>query len=802
MRSILLVLAGVGVGSLAAMVLLSSGSLKNQAMLVGDAYRDGPMPSPAAPSGSFGEGGGEERKALSGLMGAKKPREKAARGNLEELFAQDTAVLGAGGIGASGYGAGGGGVGLGMVGKRGVMKTVEVTNNLSSAPRVRAWFPETFLFDPLVVTDAEGRASVDVTVPDRLTTWRVLALAHARDGAQAGTTASFLGTLPTYVDPVVPSFLRVGDEVRLPVQIVNTTTTDANASLQVEAVSASWTGASSTVRIAGGSSRVEYGTLKATQAGTATVRATLGDRDAVAREIQVRPVGRPIAVRRTGTLGAPRTLSLELPANVDPATVRARLVVHPGASSLLHGELGTVLHRGGPAEDAYALLLAGRASELLRSLGETPDAEAMRTLSMIATQRVVRHARNPDAAQAALLAEAAFAHPGNPVLERLGERLSAMVAEAQRPDGTCSGATGWTVQRLLVATTECIAAVQAGAQASELAAQRATLTTLRASGAFERLASHVQDGYTAAAILASGAVRGPVAEKLREVLRGAAQKAEDGTWTLPVDGNVVRADGLSPSTVEAAALAVLALGDDDKALRADLGAIVLSNYASMRGWGDGRANRHALRAALALLKDAPVRDVKLTFALDDKAFGDGSITAKDARDPFVFQGLVPGAQGAHRWTITADPPMPGLSFALDVEAYVPWSAGDAPRGIELTVSTPAKASVGAALPVTLEAAAPAGVALTVRQELPAGVQPDRPSLDALVSSEAISSFDVQDGAIVFEVPPLVPGKLLRLTWKAVPTLAGTLQSGATSIRAQNATAVASWAPPTTWKVTP
>ena len=36
----------------------------------------------------------------------------------------------------------------------------------------RAWFPETFLFAPRVVTDATGKASLSVRVPDRLTTWR------------------------------------------------------------------------------------------------------------------------------------------------------------------------------------------------------------------------------------------------------------------------------------------------------------------------------------------------------------------------------------------------------------------------------------------------------------------------------------------------------------------------------------------------------------------------------------------------------------------------------------------------------
>ena len=106
----------------------------------------------------------------------------------------------------------------------------------------RAWFPETFLFEPLVVTDAAGKAEVRVRVPDRLTSWRVLALAHSRSGAQGGAIARFLGTLPTYVDLVVPDTLVNGDEVRLPIQIVNTTESAVTTSLELTATNATVSG--------------------------------------------------------------------------------------------------------------------------------------------------------------------------------------------------------------------------------------------------------------------------------------------------------------------------------------------------------------------------------------------------------------------------------------------------------------------------------------------------------------------------------------------------------------------------------
>ncbi len=181
----------------------------------------------------------------------------------------------------------------------------------------RAWFPETFLFEPLVVTDAHGEAVVPVRVPDRLTTWRVLALAHSRTGQQAGAVASFLGTLPTYVDPIVPKHLVIGDRVRLPVQLVNTTTGAVAGALSLGVEGASLaTGAGGARTIPAGSSLVDYAELDANRAGDAKLRAQFAATtataagDAVIRSIEVEPAGRPVDLARSGTLAAPRTLHI------------------------------------------------------------------------------------------------------------------------------------------------------------------------------------------------------------------------------------------------------------------------------------------------------------------------------------------------------------------------------------------------------------------------------------------------------------------------------------------------------------
>ena len=422
----------------------------------------------------------------------------------------------------------------------------------------RSWFPETFLFEPLIVTDDHGSASVKVLVPDRLTTWHVLALAHARNGAQAGATASFLGTLPAYVDPVVPPFLLAGDEVRLPVQIVNTTDKPVSGNFHMNAENATLTAKGGALSIPAQGSLTEYATLRTGAPGTATVTAGLGATDAVKKTVEVLPAGRPVTTAKAGTLAAPRAFDIAAPADADPVSARVRLQVFPGALALLRSELAVAVGRGGVAEDAYALLLAGRAPELLQMLGEKADPEAVRTLALLIGQRVIRHGRSPDVATATLLAEAALAHPDRPVLARLGERMVQTLAGLQRPDGSFGGATGWTLQRLLVTTADAVRAVSAS-NATPAAKQRAHNVRVRAMGMVERNFARIDDPYTAAALLAAGLVDGPLADKLRDLVMKAIQPRDDGSKWLLLSPGVMRADGVEPSLMEATALAVLAL---------------------------------------------------------------------------------------------------------------------------------------------------------------------------------------------------------------------------------------------------
>jgi len=699
----------------------------------------------------------------------------------------------------------------------------------------RAWFPETFLFEPLIVTDDLGAATVPVRVPDRLTTWRVLALAHSRAGAQGGAVASFLGTLPTYVDPVVPAFLVQGDVVRLPIQTINTTAGDVLSSLELSAQNAtiqsfagqSFAGqraagrgsagpsaggqgdgatqrAASSVRtVPAQSSAIDFATLVADHAGTVKLRVALGGPaagasriDAVERTIDVHPVGRPVTHTRSGTLAAPRRFTTEPAPGADPSTDRVRLVVFPGALALLRSELAVSTARQGVADDAYALLLAGKARALLAALGDKPDPAVLRDLALVTCQRAIRAGRTLDVERAALLAGPALAHPGNPVLARLGERAVAYLAQNQRPDGTFAGATGWTLQRLLVVTAEATRAAGAD-QATSPARQRALAVAARATGAFARTADQVSDGFTAAAILASGAVTGELAVTLRKRVRGAIKTTADGAAYLEVGPGVVRADGTAPTPIEATALAVLALQGDATAPLADLGTTLLGAYSIERGWGDGRVNLVAMQAVLALFKTPLPTSVTVTLAMDGKPIVRGTLDGAKLRDVLALDGAAPGLAGSHEWELRAEPAVPGLGYSLAFDSWLPWDHQPVHEGLELALPAQVAAAVGKPFDLTVTAVAPSGIALHIQLALPAGAQVDRPTLEAHVAGGAIERFVAADGKLDLYVPALAPGKTFAMVTKVVPTLGGTLHSGASLIEAGPNQF---YVPPTIWTI--
>ena len=160
------------------------------------------------------------------------------------------------------------------------------------AARIRSDFRYTALWLGQLTTDADGRASFELELPDNATTWRAMARAVTTE-TQVGQGASeLLVTQPLLVRPALPRFLRVGDQVSLRTLVRNGTqeARDLVVTIEAEGVVLDADAAQSATVESGNSALFSW-PARALSEGTATIRfratATGGYGDAVELSLPV-----------------------------------------------------------------------------------------------------------------------------------------------------------------------------------------------------------------------------------------------------------------------------------------------------------------------------------------------------------------------------------------------------------------------------------------------------------------------------------------------------------------------------------
>lgn len=88
---------------------------------------------------------------------------------------------------------------------------------------IRDDYKATPLWAPHVVTNSEGRATIEVTMPDNLTRWVADARVVTKDTSLGVVETTVTSTLPLIVRPAVPRFFVVGDRTEL-VSVINNNT--------------------------------------------------------------------------------------------------------------------------------------------------------------------------------------------------------------------------------------------------------------------------------------------------------------------------------------------------------------------------------------------------------------------------------------------------------------------------------------------------------------------------------------------------------------------------------------------------
>lgn len=119
-----------------------------------------------------------------------------------------------------------------------VAKNGEDKNNRSDQAQVaapRSNFVDTPLWQPSLITGADGRGSVDVVLPDNLTTWRLSARAVSTETLVGDGTIEVISTKPLLVRPATPRFFIIGDETELSMVVNNNSDRDLDVQVKLEA---------------------------------------------------------------------------------------------------------------------------------------------------------------------------------------------------------------------------------------------------------------------------------------------------------------------------------------------------------------------------------------------------------------------------------------------------------------------------------------------------------------------------------------------------------------------------------------
>lgn len=107
------------------------------------------------------------------------------------------------------------------------------------------------VFSPSVKTDSNGRATVDVKLPDNLTRYRITAVSVDTGKRFGSSESTITAKQPLMVRPSAPRFMNFGDKIQLPVVVQNQTDKDMAVDVAVRATNAEMIGSVSPA-VAGG----------------------------------------------------------------------------------------------------------------------------------------------------------------------------------------------------------------------------------------------------------------------------------------------------------------------------------------------------------------------------------------------------------------------------------------------------------------------------------------------------------------------------------------------------------------------
>lgn len=214
--------------------------------------------------------------------------------------------------------------------------------------KIRRDFKDTAYWNPMVKTDASGRAELTIKLPDNLTEWRTTVVGATANTAVGMSKTSFVARKPLMIRLSAPRFLVVGDEQKLVAQVTNDSGKDARVHVQIEANGVALDGnARREVSIDNASQESFDWTVSASKSGTSTIVAKAwidgGESDGVELKLAVKPHGRQVQDLFAGDFKDRASFSFELQPNADINSTKLRLVLTPNAAYSLYQSLDELI---------------------------------------------------------------------------------------------------------------------------------------------------------------------------------------------------------------------------------------------------------------------------------------------------------------------------------------------------------------------------------------------------------------------------------------------------------------------------
>ncbi|VXD16882.1 conserved exported hypothetical protein [Planktothrix serta PCC 8927] len=98
-------------------------------------------------------------------------------------------------------------------------------------PRIRKEFQPLAFYNGSIITDNQGKATVNFKLPDDLTTWRVMVVATDGNLKFGSAETTFMTTQSLLSNPILPQFARPGDRILAGLSITNLTEEKGNLNI-------------------------------------------------------------------------------------------------------------------------------------------------------------------------------------------------------------------------------------------------------------------------------------------------------------------------------------------------------------------------------------------------------------------------------------------------------------------------------------------------------------------------------------------------------------------------------------------